>query len=251
MKRLNAPKHWMLNKMGGVWAPKPSCGPHKQRECLPLLLIIRNRLKYALTNHEVKMICMQRLVKVDVKIRTDSTYPAGFMDIVTLENCADRFRLLYDVKGRFVLHRVDEKEASFKLCKVVKRQLSGKKIPFIVTHDGRTIRFPDPSVKVNDTVKIDLKTNKIIGHIKFEVGNLCFITKGHNIGRVGVVVRRDRHFGSFDIVHVRDAAGHEFATRLSNVFIIGEGAEPMVTLPKGNGVKLSIIEEKKQRESKA
>ena len=41
--------------------------------------IIRNRLKYALTNHEVKMICMQRLVKVDSKVRTDSTFPAGFM----------------------------------------------------------------------------------------------------------------------------------------------------------------------------
>ena len=159
--------------------------------------------------------------------------------MITLENCSDRFRLLYDVKGRFVLHRIDEAEAQFKLCKVVKRQLSPKKIPFI-----------DPAVKVNDTVKVDIKTNKIIGHIKFEVGNLCFITKGHNIGRVGVIVRRDRHFGSFDIVYVRDAAGHEFATRLANVFIIGEGAEPMVSLPKGNGVKLSIIEEKKMRESK-
>ena len=170
--------------------------------------------------------------------------------MITLENCSDRFRLLYDVKGRFVLHRIDEAEAQFKLCKVVKRQLSPKKIPFIVTHDARTIRFPDPAVKVNDTVKGDIKTNKIIGHIKFEVGNLCFITKGHNIGRVGVIVRRDRHFGSFDIVYVRDAAGHEFATRLANVFIIGEGAEPMVSLPKGNGVKLSIIEEKKMIESK-
>lgn len=170
--------------------------------------------------------------------------------MITLENCSDRFRLLYDVKGRFVLHRIDEAEAQFKLCKVVKRQLSPKKIPFIVTHDARTIRFPDPAVKVNDTVKVDIKTNKIIDHIKFEVGNLCFITKGHNIGRVGVIVRRDRHFGSFDIVYVRDAAGHEFATRLANVFIIGEGAEPMVSLPKGNGVKLSIIEEKKMRESK-
>ena len=170
--------------------------------------------------------------------------------MITLENCSDRFRLLYDVKGRFVLHRIDEAEAQFKLCKVVKRQLSPKKIPFIVPHDARTIRFPDPAVKVNDTVKVDIKTNKIIGHIKFEVGNLCFITKGHNIGRVGVIVRRDRHFGSFDIVYVRDAAGHEFATRLANVFIIGEGAEPMVSLPKGNGVKLSIIEEKKMRESK-
>ena len=72
---------------------------------------------------------------------------------------------------------------------------------------------------MNDTVKVDLKTNKIIGHIKFEVGNLCFITKGHNIGRVGVVVRRDRHFGSFDIVHVRDAAGHEFVFPMSSLLV--------------------------------
>ena len=27
-----------------------------------------------------------------------------------------------------------------------------KKVPYIVTHDGRTIRYPDPLVKVNDSV---------------------------------------------------------------------------------------------------
>lgn len=26
-------------------APKPSAGPHKTRECLPLILLLRNRLK--------------------------------------------------------------------------------------------------------------------------------------------------------------------------------------------------------------
>ena len=48
------------------------------------------------------------------------------------------------------------------------------------------------------------------------------VTGGHNIGRVGSIVHRDRHPGSFDIVHVKDAAGHTFATRLSNIFVIGE-----------------------------
>jgi ribosomal protein S4E len=79
MKRLNAPKHWMLSKMGGIWAPKPSPGPHKSRECLPLSIILRNRLKYALTRKESTMICMQKQVKVDGKVRTDINYPAGFM----------------------------------------------------------------------------------------------------------------------------------------------------------------------------
>lgn len=43
------------------------------------MLIIRNRLKYALTYREVIAILMQRHVLVDGKVRTDKTYPAGFM----------------------------------------------------------------------------------------------------------------------------------------------------------------------------
>jgi ribosomal protein S4E len=49
------------------------------RESLPLIIILRNRLKYALNKREVTMICMQKLVKVDGKIRTDQRFPAGFM----------------------------------------------------------------------------------------------------------------------------------------------------------------------------
>lgn len=63
----------------GLQAPKPSSGPHKSRECLPLILVLRNRLKYALTYREVIAILMQRHVLVDGKVRTDKTYPAGFM----------------------------------------------------------------------------------------------------------------------------------------------------------------------------
>ncbi len=69
----------MLGKMDGIWAPKPSAGPHSTRECLPLVIIIRNRLKYALSRSEAMQICMQREVKVDGKVRTDLNYPAGFM----------------------------------------------------------------------------------------------------------------------------------------------------------------------------
>jgi small subunit ribosomal protein S4e len=62
-------------------APKPSSGPHKSRECLPLILIIRNRLKYALTYREVISILMQCHVLVDGKVRTDETYSAAWYAI--------------------------------------------------------------------------------------------------------------------------------------------------------------------------
>jgi small subunit ribosomal protein S4e len=43
------------------------------------------------------------------------------------------------------------------------------------------IRYPDPAVKVNDTVKIDLATGKITDFIKFDTGVIVMITGGHNM----------------------------------------------------------------------
>ena len=53
--------------------------------------------------------------------------------------------------------------------------------------------------------------------------------------------------GSFDIVHVKDNTGHQFATRISNIFIIGKTNKPHVSLPKGKGVRLTIAEERDRR----
>jgi len=258
LKRLAAPRHWMLSKMGGIYAPKPSAGPHKQNECVPLVLVLRNRLKYALTRREVIMIAMRRLVKVDHKVRTDPNYPSGFQDVISIEKTGEVYRLLYDVKGRFVLHKIPEKEASFKLLRVVRVGTGNKAsigrnpfqtgqnaaIPYIVTHDGRTIRYPDPSIKVNDVVKFDITTGKILDYVKFDVGNLAMITRGANIGRIGVIVAQEKHAGSHTIVQVKDKNDKQFATRSENVFLIGKGTSPLVSIPKDKGLKLTIIQEK-------
>jgi len=235
----------MLDKMSGVFATRPSPGPHKLRECLPLVIMLRNRLKYALRKTEVVHILMQRNVKVDGKVRTDPRYPAGFMDVVQIERTNEHFRLLYDTKGRFSMVRITKEEAGYKLCKVRRQALGAKGVPHISTHDARTIRYPDPLVKVHDTVKVNLKTGKAEEFIKFDIGNLVMITGGRNLGRVGYIVSRERHPGSFDIVHVKDAAGHQFATRIANVFVIGKGTKSWVSLPRGKGIKKSIMDERK------
>lgn len=56
----------------------------------------------------------------------------------------------------------------------------------------------------------------------FFPGNLCMVTGGANLGRIGVITNRERHPGSFDVVHVKDSTGNSFATRLSNIFVIGK-----------------------------
>jgi len=251
LKRLAAPSHWMLDKMSGVFATRPSSGPHKMRECLPLVIMLRNRLKYALRKSEVASILMQRNVKVDGKVRTDPRYPAGFMDVVSIEKTNEHFRLLYDTKGRFTLVRITPQEAEYKLLKVKRQQLGAKGVPYVSTHDSRTIRYPDPLIKVHDTVRFNLKTGKVEEFIKFDIGNLVMITGGRNLGRVGYIVNRERHPGSFDIVHVKDAAGQAFATRIANVFVIGKGTKSYVSLPRGKGIKKSILESAEMKKQEA
>ena len=116
-------------------------------------------------------------------------------------------------------------------------------IPFVVTHDGRTIRYPHPEIKANDTIKLNLETGKIEDFIKFDIGNTAMMTGGNGMGRVGVIVKREVHPGSFEVVHIKDAKGNTFTTRLQNVFVIGKGTETLVNIPLDGGIKKPLIQQ--------
>ena len=85
-------------------------------------------------------------------------FPSGFMDVIQIEKTKENFRMLYDTKSRFVLHKIAKEEAAYKLCRVKKVFRGPKAVPYCITHDGRTIRYPDPDVKPNDTVRVNLET---------------------------------------------------------------------------------------------
>ena len=57
----------------------------------------------------------------------------------------------------------------------------------------------------------------------------------------------EHHPGSYEIVHIKDSTGSSFATRLSNIFVIGQGKKPLIKLPKQDGVRLSLIAERNAR----
>lgn len=187
--------------------------------------------------------------KIDNKVRRDSKFPVGVMDVLSVVKTNEHYRMLYDVKGRFTLVSIKENESKYKLLKVKRKAVGPNKIPYIVTHDSRTIRFPHPEICESDTVKYDLEKGQIVSWIKNESGKLCYITGGNNIGRVGQLMHVEKHLGSFDIAHIRDANGKTFATRTGNVFIIGD-KKPTITLPENDGCYMNILEEKHLRDEK-
>ena len=83
-----------------------------------------------------------------LQVRTDHRFPSGFMDVIQIDKTGENFRLIYDVKGRFTTHRITNQEAKYKLCRVKAVKTGPKNVPYLYTSDGRTIRYPDPLVKV-------------------------------------------------------------------------------------------------------
>ncbi|VCW98420.1 unnamed protein product [Gulo gulo] len=224
-KSVAVPKRWMLDKLT-VFAPHSSTGPHKLRECFPLIIFLKDRLKYALTGNELKEIYLQCLIKIDGKVRTDTIHLAGFMDAISNDKTGENFHLMDDTKGRFAVHWITPDKTKSKLYKVRNIFVGTKGIPHLVTHVARAIRCLDPLIQVNDTIQIDLETGKITDFIKFDTGNLRMVSRHAYLGRIDVIISREKHPGPFGVIHMKDANGNSFATQLFNIFVTGKANKP-------------------------
>jgi len=210
---------------------------------MPLHLILTRKLGYALTNKEVVKILNEKEneVKIDGKVRRNAKFPVGLMDVITIPKTGDKFRVFYDEKRRFTLLKLKDKETNQKLLKVVRVEIGANKIPYMVTHDARTIRFQDSTIKVGDSVQYNFETNTVEKHFKLAVGHKALVTMGNNLGRIGVIQSIIKKLGNIAVITLKDEAGHVYNTRIGNVFIIGDN-KVACSLPKAKGIKHSVDE---------
>lgn len=226
----------MLSKTGGTFAPKTKCGPHDLKSSIPLCLLLK-RLNLANTKKEIKIICRENLIKINNKTRTDKNFPVGLFDVLTITKTNEHYRLLYNINKKFYLHRITSEEARYRLVKI-----RGKKeyenVPYIYSKDGVTFKYEDPSIEVGDTLKINMD-NEVIEHVRYEEGKLTIVISGRNLGCIGVVMKFEKSEKTDDMVYLKDLNGRMFATKAKNCFVIGQADKPLITLPQGNGIKLS------------
>ena len=156
LKRIHAPKGWMLSKVGGIWATKPSQGPHKLRECIPLNYLLRNKLRVALNGTEAKLIVKSKEgnILINNKVRTDPKFPVGIMDIVSIKKTGTHYRVNFDVKGRWRLVKISKEDAKYKLCKVTKRSMGPKESPSSPPQTVEPSDIPTPTSKNTTQLKL-------------------------------------------------------------------------------------------------
>jgi len=231
-----APPFWAVPRKGRKWVVKPSPGPHAIERSMPLLIVLRDILKYAETGREARKIINEGKIKVDGRPVKDYKYPIGVMDVIEIPETGEYYRVVPYPTYYLKLHEITAEESRLKPVRIQnKTTLKGGKLQ-INCYGGRNILLKGDeaqklSFKTLDTLLISLPEQEIIEHIPFKIGNIAIITWGKNVGKVGRLVSVNRQWGwRRSIVTLEGKGGKQIQTTLDYILILGE-EKPSISIP--------------------
>jgi small subunit ribosomal protein S4e len=220
LHRLAAPRNYPILRRIKHYIIKVGPGPHPKKASLPLLLVLRDMLKIADTQDEIRHILNDKKIIVDEKIRRNPKFPVGFMDTISFLH--HHYRLLFKHDGTIDLTKITDEEAKTKLCKIVDKTIIRKGKTQLNLHDGRNIIVNDGKYKAGDSIMITLPDQKITKHFPLEKHMLVYIIDGKHIGETAKLVDFHSMSGSTEDRVVLDRAGEKFETLKKYVFVIGK-----------------------------
>jgi small subunit ribosomal protein S4e len=243
LKRKSAPEFWPVHRKEAVWSVKPNAGPHSISRCIPLTLVLRDILGVAKTRSEAKTIVHDGKIMVDGKVQREELFPTGLMDVVSIPDVENWYRVLPYEKGLF-FYPISRDESTLKLCRIENKTVLNKGNVQVNLHDGRNlfISVKDPNKPEEDvfdtldTVKISLPNQEILGHMKLAEGASALIVGGKNIGKHGKIVtieQKQRQKRKNLLVTIEDNKGNRFQTTMEYVFVVGD-KKPQISLPEAS-----------------
>lgn len=186
LKRIAAPKTWPILRKENVFITFGK-GPHKLELSLPLIIILRDFLKVANNNKEIKKIVSEKNIIINNKIVKDAKFRAGLFDRIYIKKLDKYFSLYLTEKRKLEVKEISKEKSEFKPCKIIgKKILKGNKIQ-INCIDGRNFIVDSNKFKIGDTIIINLKNNNIVKHLTIEKGNFALVIKGKNRGAYGKI----------------------------------------------------------------
>lgn len=228
LKRLAAPRSWMISRKRHKWVVRPRPGPHGMSESIPLQIVIRDMLRYCDSTREARRLLSSRLILVDGKPVRDLKRGVGLMDVLSLMQRKEHFRMLIDTKGRLQLMKVDAKQAKWKLTRIEgKTTVKGGKVQLNL-FDGRNILLDKNAYKAGDVLKISIPSQKITDHYELAKGNIALLVGGKHVGELARLEKYEKSRNPRENEVVFEEG---FSTSLHNVFVVGKKS-PEIKIPE-------------------
>lgn len=234
LKRLPAPRPWRIERKTAFWTSKPSPGPHRTEECMPVGLVLRDMLRSCDTAREARAILGSRTVHVDGRAVSDPKFGVGVMDVLALGTTKEHYRMLVDTLGRLHLVPIDAEQAQWKLCRVEgKTTEKGGKFQ-VNLHDGRNLLLSKNEYTPGTTLKLAVPQQTVIAHYPLGPGAAVLLIGGQHVGEIAHVERVERTRNPrANVVHFREG----FSTDVTKVFVIGRET-PEIAIPESPAIEV-------------
>ncbi|MEF8832136.1 MAG: 30S ribosomal protein S4e [Candidatus Thermoplasmatota archaeon] len=229
-KRYDAPTDkWGIPTKESFWAPSPTSGPHSDDRSIPLIVVLRDILEYTETSKEGEHVLAERKVEVDGKVTTDKNRPVGLMDVVSIPDISENYRVLFDQKGKFRLIPIDKNQAGWKLVRIEDKTTLKGGITQYNLHDGTNIKIEDGSkYNTKDVLKLQLPSRKVLDSLEFGEGQMAIVTGGDHIGELGTIEE-------YEVIRGSQSNFVHFESKITTVekyaFLVGED-KPIIEIPE-------------------
>ena len=222
LTRLNSPKSWPIKRKTTRFIARPIPGPHPINSCMTLNVLLRDKLGYAKTAKEIKMILNQKNILVDKKTRTNYKFPIGFMDVIEIPSLDERYRVVFNQNGIFSLVLINKEQANLKLLKIIRKNIIKKGLVQLTFHDGRTMALDKFKGSIGDTILFDLTKKTFDKILPMDKSSLVYLKGGSHISKIGkikdIIKSKDLQKPKI-IVEVN---GKDHITIMEHVFVIGK-----------------------------
>ncbi|MHB8634531.1 MAG: 30S ribosomal protein S4e [Thermoplasmatota archaeon] len=224
LKRLAAPRSWTIARKTNVYTTKPRPGAHPLERALPLATVIRDHLGLARTGREARRLIGAGEVHVDGRVVKEPKFAIGFMDVLFVPKLKTAWRVMIDEKARLRLAPIDDQAALWKLCQITgKTTIKGGQTQLNL-HDGRNVLVKKDDYHTGGVLRIELPSQKILGHFPLGEGAQVLVTAGRHAGEIAPVkaieVTRSH---KPNLIHLVDGDA-SFTTVRPYAFPIGERA---------------------------
>ena len=189
---------------------------------MALGVVLRDVLGVAQSMREAKRALATRRILVDGRVTTDMRRGVGVMDVLTVGD--DHYRCILEGNGKLRYVPISAKDAGVKLCRVDGKTTIKGGITQLNLHDGRNMLVDDAN-KYNtmDTLVLEVGSQKVKKHHKFESGVNCYLIGGSHIGSTATMSEYVVKRSSKD----NEVLFGDFGTIVDHVFVVGDASLPL------------------------
>lgn len=227
LKRHSAPTSWQIKRKNITFVAKPNPGSHKLKYVVPVVVLLRDVLKYAETSKEVKLVLHNKEVLVNGKKVTDTRAPVGIFDVFEIKDTAEKYLVLFNELGRVKL--VSKKDSMLYLKVSGKTVMPAGKFQvnfmngFNIFVDAKTFK----SLKVEDTVVYDFDKKKVAEVVSLKEGSFVYVFDGKFKGQFAQVKGFVKQNGVTKDLASVEVAGGTHNTAKEYCFVLGTKKEDL------------------------